>query len=249
MRLYVFIVFCISVFGCKTHLKAQENPSKIEKSFLKVKIKSGTQEATFLKKSGEKYKARITFPENLQDQARHELIIALHWAGDFGTYKEFNDCLVVPGFKNLEAIIVSPEGETQLWNTKNNVEKVLSIIENSQKFWNVNPKKIAIMGYSNGGNGSWYFAEKHPELFSAAIPMAGLYRITEQIDVPIYAIQGAQDELFPLKKSRHWVEKTKDAGSDVTFVVNEKLSHFQGCSYIEELDKASEWLKNIWKEK
>ena len=105
------------------------------------------------------------------------------------------------------------------------------------------------MGYSNGGNGSWYFAEHHPELFSAAIPMASSYAITEKINIPLYVIHGEKDELFSVTKTSEWIRNSKEVGSDITFVTNESLSHFQGCSYVRELRKAQEWLQNLWKEK
>ena len=163
-----------------------------------------------------------------------------------GTYKEFNDCLALPGLEAMNAIIVSPEGENQLWSTGNNVEKILSIIANAQKYWNVNPEKIAVTGYSNGGNGSWYFAQHHPKLFSAAIPMASAYSINQKIEIPLYIIHGAKDKLFELETTKKWVSKTKVAGTDLILVVNENLSHFDGCAYISDLKNAGEWLKALW---
>ena len=37
----------------------------------------------------------------------------------------------------------------------------------------VDMKRIAVTGFSVGGTGSWHFAAKYPERFSAAIPVAG----------------------------------------------------------------------------
>ncbi|NNE77144.1 MAG: hypothetical protein HKN31_08735, partial [Pricia sp.] len=99
------------------------------------------------------------------------------------------------------------------------------------------------------GNGSWYFAEHYPQLFSAAIPMASAYPIGEKIDVPLYVIHCAKDELFDISRTRRWVYKTKGAGTELTFVSNNKLTHYQGCSYVDELKRAGAWLQNIWKEK
>ena len=69
---------------------------------------------------------RVKFTENPSE--KNALIIALHWAGGGDTYKEFNDCLVLPGLQDVNAIIVSPEGENQLWNTGNNIDKILAIV-------------------------------------------------------------------------------------------------------------------------
>ena len=242
----LYLVAFLLLFGGQNLLNAQTLSSRSEISFSKIKIVPGTKNVRLTNDYGKRWKMRINFPNEIQRE--NGLIIALHWAGEGITYEEFNDCLILPGLGALNAIIVSPEGENQLWSTRNNIDKVLSIIEHSQHYWNVDPKKIAVVGYSNGGNGSWYFAEHYPEKFSAAIPMASSYPVNEQIDVPLHVIHGAKDELFAIEKTKTYVRKTKDAGTEVKLVVNETLSHFQACLYAEDLKNAGEWLKELWKE-
>jgi len=240
-----FIIFFL-VIGILT-LKAQEKISESEKSFSKIKVKKGTRDVTLINDYNKRWKMRVNFPETTEK--RQHLIIALHWAGNGDTYKEFNDCLALPGLEALNAIIVSPEDEGQLWSTQNNVDKIRSIVANAQKYWNVDSEKIAVTGYSNGGNGSWFFAQNYPKLFSAALPMASAYAINTKIEIPLYVIHGAKDELFELARTEKWVMKTQEKGTDITWVVNNTLSHFQGCAYITELKKAAEWLKLRWKKK
>jgi len=241
---FIFLTF---VLACSiTQLDAQEEQSKSEKAFSKIDFKEGSRLATLINEYGKKWKIRVDFPELKKE--KNTLIIALHWAGGGDTFKEFHDCLAVPGLVNLNAIIVSPEGENQIWSTSNNEEKVLSIITNAKKYWNIDSDKIVIMGYSNGGNGSWYFAEKYPELFSAAIPMASAYQIKQKIDIPLYVIHGKKDALFDITRTEKWVTATKEKGTDLTFVVEDQLSHFEACNYVDALKKAGEWLQNKWKE-
>lgn len=240
-------ILCLAIIALNgSYLKAQETVSKSEKSFSNIVMKKGTRNVSLTNDSNKKWKMRVTFPE-LKDE-KNALIIALHWAGGGDTFKEFNDCLAVPGLKSLNTIIVSPEGENQLWSTGNNEEKILSIISNAKKYWNVDPNKIAVTGYSNGGNGSWYFADHHPELFSAAIPMASAYPSNTKIDIPLYVIHGKKDDLFEISRTEKWVNKSKEKGTDIIFVVDDGLTHFQGCAYKGQLKKAGEWLQNIWTE-
>ncbi len=65
----------------------------------------------------------------------------------------------------------------------------------------------------------------------------------------MYVIHGAKDELFELATTKKWVEKIKGKGTDLTFVVNEQLSHFDGCAYISDKKNAWEWLKVLWANK
>lgn len=241
------LVLLFGLIGSSIHMNGQKTMNKSEVSFSRISSKPGIRNATFTNGAGKRWKMRIQFP--VKSSIKNGLVIALHWAGGEDTYKEFNDCLVLPGLENVNAILVSPEGEDQLWDTRNNIDKILAIVANSQKYWNVDPQKIAIMGYSNGGNGSWFFAEKYPELFSAAIPMASSYPIHKKIDVPLYVIHGAKDELFKVSKTKQWVAKTKTEGSNVTLIINEGLSHFQGCAYDNDLKNAGEWLQQIWNKK
>ncbi|WP_149274480.1 dienelactone hydrolase family protein [Pareuzebyella sediminis] len=246
MKLHYFILIFI-LLCCQDQIGAQTKLTKSEKSFSKIKTKSGTRDETLTNTSGKRWKARVSFPE--KRRTKNSLVIALHWAGGEKAYKDFNDCLVLLALKSLNAIIISPEGENQLWSTANNIDKIRAIVTYSKKYWNVNPDKIAILGYSNGGNGSWYFAEHYPTLFSAAIPMASSYPIYKKIAVPLYVIHGEKDELFSISKTRKWVEKTKNAGTELIFASNEALSHYEGCSYVTELKRAGIWLQNLWEEK
>ena len=224
---------------------SQNELSKSEIAFSKIKIKEGTRDVTLQNDYGNKFKMRVNFPK--QTGKKNKLIIAMHWLATGDTsYKEFNDCLALPGLGFLNTIIVSPESERHLWWTENNVDKVLSIVKNAKKYWNVDAEKIAIVGYSDGGSGCWYFADKYPEFFSAAIPIASSYPIIKKVDIPLYVIHSEKDDLFPVSDTRKWVEKTKKAGSNVALVINTEYGHKQACSYIEDLKDAGKWLEKIW---
>mgnify|MGYP000725323698 CR=1 FL=1 len=243
MKYLIFLCFLTVTLN----VLAQGKMSITEASFSKIKIKEGTRTVTLTNDYDKKWKMRINFPENASKE--NTLIIALHWAGGGDIYKEFNDCLALPALEFLNTIIVSPEGENQLWSTGNNVEKVLSIVENAKKYWNVNPDKIAVVGYSNGGNGSWYFADKYSQFFSAAIPMASSYPIKKKIDIPLYVIHGEKDDLFEVSRTTKWVKATEEAGTNLTYSVNKELSHFEACAYVDDLKLAGAWLQKIWNKK
>ena len=79
--------------------------------------------------------------------------------------------------------------------------------------------KVLVTGYSNGGNGSWYYAENHADLFKAAIPMASAYRIKESVNIPIYLIHGERDDLFPVAATLGFAKAAQAAGTDITFIL------------------------------
>ena len=87
------------------------------------------------------------------------------------------DCYDEPGLEILDAFILSPNGGADLWYDNSNQEKVAILISLVKKYWPVELDKIAVTGYSNGGNGSWFFGEYQATTISAAIPMASSYSV------------------------------------------------------------------------
>ena len=143
----------------------------------------------------------------------------------------------------MDAIIVSPYAERLLWFDAQNEEKILKLIELAKRHWNVDPNKIIVTGYSNGGNGSWYFAEKYPKIIRAAIPMASAYAVQSKIEVPLYVIHGEKDELFDVNKIREEVNMAAAKGAQIKLSVNPEFSHYMACAYVDELRKAVTWLQ------
>jgi len=247
LRCLIYLLFINISISC--HTKEQysnfQKLSKIEKRFSKIDTTAGHRNISLRFSSEHTWNIRMSFPKKTNQ--KKPLIIALHWAGGGDTYKEYSSCLVEPAMANLNAIILAPDAEYLLWTNKYNEEKIIKLVTMAKKFWNIDTNKIIVTGYSNGGIGSWYFADKHPELFSAAIPLAGVYYIAKKINLPMYVIHGEKDELFKLEKTASFVALAKEHGSDIIFVVNPNLSHHMACAYKEELTKASNWLlKEVW---
>jgi predicted peptidase len=117
----------------------------------------------------------------------------------------------------------------------------------------IDENKVVITGYSDGGNGSWFYAQYYSDLFSAAIPMASSYNsvgsdgIVPKIDIPLYVIHGENDDLFPLAQTEEWVNQSKNAGSSIEFVIASGLTHYEVCNYVGYLTTATNWLQNeVW---
>ena len=117
----------------------------------------------------------------------------------------------------------------------------------------IDPTKVLITGYSDGGNGSWFYAEYFSELFSAAIPMATSYNpkdsegVVPKLNIPLYVIHGENDDLFPLAQTQEWVNLLITAGSSIEFVIASGLTHYQFCEYASYLEDAVGWVQTgVW---
>ncbi|MGI9531330.1 dienelactone hydrolase family protein [Lutimonas sp.] len=198
---------------------------------------------------------RLIVPEGATAANQRPLVVRLHGAAQSGstTAHQSTACLVEPAFEGKDVFILSPNSNGMLWYEQANIVQILALMDLVTSNLNVDEDKVVMTGYSDGGNGSWFYAQYYQDLISAAIPMATSYNTANnageinKINVPLYVIHGSEDELFPLDITEGFVDESKDAGSDITFVIADGLVHNEPCDYQDELDKAVDWLYNdIW---
>jgi len=225
----------------------------VEKAFSDLPLSEGTNDLSLEVPNNQTWQFRAIAPD-ISDGEKKPLFVHLHGAsaGDPNAHKT-TSCYMVPGLENIEAYVLSPNGGIQQWLDPINQVQVLALTNFAIKYWNVDPNKVVVVGYSNGGNGSWFFAETQPDLFSAGIPIASSYSTTNangevrKIDTPLFVIHGENDELFPLSETQDWVDQSVQAGSTIEFVVATGLVHNEPCSYVEYLQGAIEWLETtVW---
>lgn len=181
----------------------------------------------------------------------HPLVIFLHGAGGGDWLLGSGGilaCLVAPALEPLHPIIVAPVSSSAgQWWTEADIAFVLGLVEAAPKRWAVATEKPLLLGYSNGGIGAWFFARQYPEHFSAVIPMAANATIVGATPLPVYAISGSRDELFPIVEIRRAIAAAKATGQNVTLHEKYRGSHMQPCSYRPELEAAREWLASVWR--
>ena len=97
----------------------------------------------------------------------------------------------------------------------NEIKSVLEIIEGLKENYNINNRRVYIMGVSMGGFGTWDLLMRHTEDFAAAIPLCGgadtsyAYKL---VDTPIWTVHGAIDNVVPVAGTRAMVEAIQNAG-------------------------------------
>ena len=224
----------------------------LEADFDAINISSGIQDVTLQATDALFWDVRIIPPNDLSTS--RPLVIALHgaWGGNPDAHKT-TACYIEPGLENLDAFIISPFAGAVPWFDGSQQQQILTLINLATKFWPVDPDKVVVTGYSNGGNGSWFYAETRPEVFSAGIPMASSYSTFDtdstgrKIETPLYVIHGENDELFPVDSTALWVQQSVNAGSTIEFVIAPGLTHNEPCSYVSYLQDAANWLTNtVW---
>jgi predicted peptidase len=247
-------IIILSFSNCKTDEEVPP-PARtiidVQNDFGDIDTSSGIHDETLEFLFGKFWNFRVIAPQTT-DGETYPLVLHLHGAsgGNPDAHKS-TDCYVEPGFEAIDAFIISPNGGAEQWNHFDNQEMVVNLLVMAQNYWPIDPDKIVVTGYSNGGNGSWFFGETQPSIISAAIPMASSYTTSHTdgsvrvMPIPMYVIHGENDDLFPVAETQNWVTQSVDAGSDLTFVVAPGLGHYEPCEYVPYLQDAVTWLTDV----
>ncbi len=227
---------------------------QIENDFSKLSVQTGVNDFSLTIANNQTWDFRLISPE-ISNNELVPLFVNLHG----GALTPRDDahkntaCLIEPALENTKAYILSPNSKGLLWYDPSNESQVVHLVNFAIKYLNVDPDRVVVVGYSDGGNGSWFFSDTHPELFSAGIPMATAYGLSyengilQKTEIPLYVIQGELDALFPFTNTESAVELSTGAGSDITLIKAIGLTHSVPCEYLPYLDDAIEWLKNsVW---
>src|SRR5262249_42967217 len=91
---------------------------------------------------------------------------------------------------------------------------VMNVLEIAKKEFNVDDKRIYLMGHSMGGGGTVHLAFKYPEIWAGLAPIApAIFRKPDGIEkikhIPVILIQGDADKLVPVAGVRKWADAMK----------------------------------------
>lgn len=179
----------------------------------------------------------------------HPLFLYLHGAVQDPDFHAVECQFRVP-FESLAPIViapVAPGGRGGRWWKEEEASFALGLLRAAVQQWPVDPQKVVLLGYSNGGIGTWAMARAYPQYFTAAIPMAFNHTVVGPVELPTFAIQGEGDELFGSTRIAKAVQQLRTAQHDVTLAIRPGGSHFKPCDYGAELHQASNWLeKSVW---
>lgn len=216
----------------------------------------------------------VHIPKNYDQNKPTPLVVALH--GAFDTAKEMER---QTGFSEKadreNFIVLYPNGMTlfgllQHWNARyccgkamkdgiDDLGFVAGLIEQAQAHLNVDPKRIYMVGYSNGGMLAYLFASEKPEILAAVAILSstignksteGDMQIPEpKLPVPMIIFHGREDETIPYEGELQ-LGKTGEKGHDYVPVIESAIfwAKYNGCTEPVTVDHLLEGgvLKQTW---
>ncbi len=108
-------------------------------------------------------------------------------------------------------------------NVDKAADKIMGALETVKAMPNVDPKKMGLIGFCIGGFMAYKVTERYPDL-AASVPFYGTgYAPTPediaQVNAPILAIYGGQDESVSAEQRQQIEQTYKDAGKEITVKV------------------------------
>jgi predicted peptidase len=194
----------------------------------------------------------IAIPPNYSPVTPVPLILALHFGvggGDAtGAGGDVLQGLVGPALAELGAIIVAPDSLRGNWSTPENERAVNALLDMVIEQYAIDKKRVVVTGYSMGGTGSWHFAEKFPERFSAAIPVASRPPASpSEWHLPVLAIHSDADQVAPFAPVAARIEELQKSGVNAKMIALGGITHYQVPRFRSALHQAIPWLRGVWK--
>jgi predicted peptidase len=195
----------------------------------------------------------VSVPDGYRSSTPAPLVIVLHPGGQRTRYYggDFMRRVVEPALRQLKAIMIAPDCSGRDWADASCEQPVLTLIDRATRSYNVDRTRVLVVGYSMGGRGTWHMAARHPELFTAAIPMAASTRgmtIDQLGRQPTYVIHSREDEVVPFEPAEENAAALKKLKRDVEFEAVDDFTHFDMVSYVDALQRAGRWVAGRWKQ-
>ena len=195
----------------------------------------------------------LAVPDGYRSSTPAPLVIVLHPGGQRTRYYggEFMRRVVEPALRQMKAIMIAPDCSGRDWSDPSCEKPVLALVDLATRSYNIDKKRVLVVGYSMGGRGTWHMAASHPELFTAAIPMAASTRgmtIDRLGRQPTYVIHSREDEVVPFEPAEENAMELKKLKRDVEFEALDDFTHFDMVSYVDALERAGRWVARRWQQ-
>src|SRR5437763_5326903 len=194
----------------------------------------------------------ISIPPGYSPSTPVPLILGLHYGignrDSTGVGSDLVKGIVGPALEGLGAIIVAPDSVRGNWSTPENEKAVNALLDMVMDRYAIDKKRVAVTGYSMGGTGSWSLAEKFPERFSAALPIASRPPASAVgWRLPVLAIHSRDDQVVPFDPTAARIAELQKAGVNAKLIALTGVAHYEAGRFREPLRQAIPWLQEVWR--
>ena len=193
----------------------------------------------------------LSVPSNYTSDQPSPLVLVLHPGGARGSYYGSVSMrqLFEPALRDWGAIIVAPDAPTRSWATELSDRAVMGLLGEIINQYSIDRTRILVTGFSLGGRGTWFFATRHSDFFTAAIPIAGSPGTiaTAAIgDMPIHIVHSRIDDVVSFEPAAKAAEDLSRTGHLVNLSALENVGHYEMAGYLKALREAGDWVREQW---
>jgi predicted peptidase len=124
-------------------------------------------------------------------------------------------------------IVVFPQSGGD-WKGADREKLALAVLDEVQKTYSTDNKRVILTGLSNGGYGVWHIGADHPERFTALVPVAGFSDyddVPKLTALPIWCFHNSGDFLVPSGGSREMCVRINAAGGHAKYTQLDAVGH------------------------
>lgn len=244
LRLLVasLVVLCLGT----SHLVFAQQPQQPKGRFVEQTFQDGSEEHKYV----------VFVPAGYRADKPAPAILFLHGAGERGKDNHLQLTAGLAPFVWARAttfpfVVVFPQCESndarilEAWEAKSpDGRRALLALDDAQKRYKIDAKRIVLSGWSMGGYGAWSLAKAEPQRWSAVVPLAGggdVEGIAAMKDLPVWSFHGSSDKLVPPAKGKKMVDSLNEAGGTATFTELPNVGHYL-CDDVYGNDSLIEWM-------
>ncbi|MEQ8239323.1 MAG: dienelactone hydrolase family protein [Cyclobacteriaceae bacterium] len=168
------------------------------------------------------------------------LVVALHWGWERSKpvsdthVIDFHEKFAKKAVKLENTYLVSVKCPYSRWDNDLSVKAIDELLEKLLEKYEIDESSMALMGYSAGGIGCWYYLQRNPNnIFKLVIPIAArqpneTFNLENQ---SIAIIHGSSDEYVDLKNIRQFFSVLKEVNPNANLIVAPGAGHMNFSEY------------------
>jgi predicted peptidase len=194
---------------------------------------TGFLDRVYTDSAGNEHKYVLFVPERYHEKPR-PLILFLHGIGERGTDGRKQTAVGLgPAIQKqrhtFPFITVFPQARLGYWTAEiDDSQMALAILDDVEKTYRVDTKRVYLTGISLGGHGVWCLAQKDPGRWAAIVPVCGWGNPdhAERIkDIPCWCFHGARDTTVRAVTSENMIEALRSVGGSPRYTEYPDVGH------------------------
>lgn len=203
--------------------------------------------AEFKSRDGIRIPYRLLAPVGMDPDDRYPLVVVLHGSGEIGDDNRsqlrafatawaspelrarYPAYVLVPQFPVRSANYDDPAAP-QAAHATPALSAAMELVDALVAERNIEPRRVYVTGFSMGGSSAWLAPLLRPNLFAAAVPIAGIApdrgEATRLAGVPLRVLHGDADTENPIDSDRAMVARIRGLGGEEV-----RLREYEGLDH------------------